>query len=258
LANNPGVTGQIEDRIHSLGHEIFVRANRLSQSLTHPIHWLDESIINFGLRDADLKTQLFRFVDVLPALRDSGEVARHLREYLLEATRRKPRYRWAAAQIPQDGWLGPLVAAAAGWQVRRMARRFIAAADLPQAVAAIARLRRKRLGFTLDVLGEAVVCESEADQYQRQYLELLQALPPALAKLDFDPQIDGPPDRPLPRTNVSVKLSSLFSQFDPIDPQGTAAAVAASPHPAGGAPIRRVYQPGHGAVGVQGPDAGDF
>ena len=32
-------------------------------------------------------------------------------------------------------------------------------------------------------------------------------------------------DGPIPRVNVSVKLSSLFSQFDPIDPAGTDAAV---------------------------------
>src|SRR5262249_2702084 len=30
---------------------------------------------------------------------------------------------------------------------------------------------------------------------------------------------------PLPRVNVSVKLSALYSQFDPIDPAGTARAV---------------------------------
>src|SRR5207237_6614654 len=32
---------------------------------------------------------------------------------------------------------------------------------------------------------------------------------------------------PLPRVNVSVKLSSLYSQFDPIDPEGTSRAVRA-------------------------------
>jgi len=240
LANNLGVTAELEDRIGSLGHEIFARANRLSPSLNNPIRRLDEWIMNLGLGNQQLKTQLFRFVDVLPALRDSQAVARHLREYLQEAMRQRQRmdsagplalwqraalWRRTVERIPDDGWLGPMVAAAAAWQVRRMARRFIAAGDPDEAVAAIIRLRRRRLGFTLDVLGEAVVCESEADQYQQQYLGLIEALPRALASLEFDPQIDGDASRPLPRANISVKLSSLFSQFDPIDPQGTSQAV---------------------------------
>ncbi len=37
--------------------------------------------------------------------------------------------------------------------------------------------------------------------------------------------IDRDEQGPLPRVNVSVKLSALFSQFDPIDPEGTSAAV---------------------------------
>jgi RHH-type proline utilization regulon transcriptional repressor/proline dehydrogenase/delta 1-pyrroline-5-carboxylate dehydrogenase len=221
----------LENKIRTLGHEIFARADRASGARNNPFHRLDDSLMNLGLRDQELKTQLFRFVDVLPALRDSGEISRHLREYLLEATHDRRSWRWAAKQIPGDGWLGPLVAAAAGWQVRRMARRFIAAADLPQAVAAIVRLRQKKLAFTLDLLGEAVVCESEAEQYQQQYLQLLQTLPAALARLPFDQQIDGDPDRPIPRANISLKLSSLFSQFDPIDPAGTTAAVAARLRP---------------------------
>jgi hypothetical protein len=35
------------------------------------------------------------------------------------------------------------------------------------------------------------------------------------------PEIDRDDSGPIPRVNVSVKLSALFSQFDPIDPEGT-------------------------------------
>ena len=37
----------------------------------------------------------------------------------------------------------------------------------------IARLRRNHLAFTIDLLGEAVISESEAQQYQRRYLGLV-------------------------------------------------------------------------------------
>src|SRR5262249_17957644 len=45
------------------------------------------------------------------------------------------------------------------------------------------------------------------------------------------PQIDRDPYGPLPRVNVSIKLSALYSQFDPIDPEGTSAAVRARLRP---------------------------
>src|SRR5437660_1641276 len=39
------------------------------------------------------------------------------------------------------------------------------------------------------------------------------------------PVLDGAPFGPLPRANVSLKLSSLYARFDPADAEGTAAAV---------------------------------
>src|SRR5205823_2255552 len=63
-------------------------------------------------------------------------------------------------------------------------------------------------------------------RYQRQYLTLIQGLAehartwPADELLDRDHR-----GRTVPRVNVSLKLSSLFSQFDPIDPAGTSEAV---------------------------------
>src|SRR5262249_33366792 len=44
-------------------------------------------------------------------------------------------------------------------------------------------------------------------------------------------RIDRDDDGPLPRVNVSVKLSALYSQFDPIDPEGTSHAVLARLRP---------------------------
>src|SRR6476660_10046841 len=40
------------------------------------------SLMEWAMRDEHFKTQLFRFVDVLPTLESSAEVARHLKEYL--------------------------------------------------------------------------------------------------------------------------------------------------------------------------------
>ena len=42
-------------------------------------------------------------------------------------------------------------------------------------------------------------------------------------------QIDLADGQPIPRVNVSVKLSSIYSQFDSIDPEGTKRIVKEGP-----------------------------
>src|SRR5205085_5808391 len=83
----------------------------------------------------------------------------------------------------------------------------------------------------IDLLGEATVTEAEAEQYQAQCLDLVDGL---AARVNAWPEvdlIDRDDAGPLPRVNVSIKLSSLYSQFDPIDPEGTSRAVRARLRP---------------------------
>jgi RHH-type proline utilization regulon transcriptional repressor/proline dehydrogenase/delta 1-pyrroline-5-carboxylate dehydrogenase len=221
----------LENRIHALGSEIFARV-REGSAVVSPSQWLNQSLMNLAMRDEAVKGQLFRFVDVLPGLKSAGQVAGHLREYLLPVADRLPvglrsALRLGAGNSLVDG----VIWGATGFGVHRMARGFIAATDLNQAVRAIAKLRAHRLAFTLDLLGEAVVSEAEAIDYQRQYLALVTDLPARIAQMPGVAMIDRDASGEIPRANISVKLSSLYSQFDPIDPAGTSAAVLARLRP---------------------------
>jgi RHH-type proline utilization regulon transcriptional repressor/proline dehydrogenase/delta 1-pyrroline-5-carboxylate dehydrogenase len=215
-----------ENRTREIGRDLFARARRLEKSAPSD-GWLDRTLMRVGMRDEQLKAQLFRFVDVLPVLDDPRRVNAHIREYLTPVRDRLPLMSGRALRlIPDDGWLGRRVAELAKSNARRMARRFIAASDLPGAVGAIKHLRDKSLAFTIDLLGEAVLSAVEAERYQGEYLRLVEGLSDAAAKWDEVGQIDlDDRGNAIPRVNVSVKLSSLFSQFDPIDPDGTSAAV---------------------------------
>jgi RHH-type proline utilization regulon transcriptional repressor/proline dehydrogenase/delta 1-pyrroline-5-carboxylate dehydrogenase len=106
-----------------------------------------------------------------------------------------------------------------------MARRFIAASDPVEAVAAAKALRARRMTFTIDLLGEAVLSASEAIAYQKNYLDLIEVLANDAEAWKEDPLLDRDHQGKIPKVNVSVKLSSLYSQFDPIDPEGTSRAV---------------------------------
>ncbi|HEV8606298.1 MAG TPA: L-glutamate gamma-semialdehyde dehydrogenase [Tepidisphaeraceae bacterium] len=216
---------RLEARTREIGRRIFARV-REERPGVGSAGWWDEKMMGVTMRDEGVKIQLFRFVDALPALRTPRQITRHLKEYFAQVEERLPAValpilRW----LPENGWVGRSVARAAQFNVRRLAKRFIAGSDLPQTLEAIAELRRRSLAFTIDLLGEAVLSESEAERYQGQYLHFLEGLTREANDWPENRLIDRDHGEPIPRVNVSIKLSSLYSQFDPIDPERASGAV---------------------------------
>ncbi len=215
----------LDERTKQYGREIFARLDRQGPVLFTRA-WVEDKLMGLGMHDPALKVQLFRFVDTLPYLKQPAEVARHLREYLNEAKDELPWWaRWGTKLIPNSGILGKGLAFASQRGAEQMARRFIAGSNVSEAVEAVRAMRHRRLAFTIDLLGEATLTEAEADHVQKQYLDLLHGLTAEVNHWPEEPLIDRDDRGPIPRVNVSVKLSALFSQFDPIDPEGTSRAV---------------------------------
>ncbi len=215
----------LETLTQRYGRDIFARLDGARPILLSPAWW-DERMMAAGTANESLKIQLFRFVDALPMLRSDPSITRHLGEYLRQAEAHLPPLaRLGVRWLPRDGWAGRLVAGLARRNVRRMARRFIAGSNVEEALQAVAAMRRQNLAFTIDLLGEAVLTEAEARQYQESYFDLIQGLTSEINRWPAIDQIDRDQHGPMPRVNLSLKLSSLYSQFDPIDPKGTGAAV---------------------------------
>jgi RHH-type proline utilization regulon transcriptional repressor/proline dehydrogenase/delta 1-pyrroline-5-carboxylate dehydrogenase len=210
----------VEKLTQSYGREIFARLGR-GTAIPFAPSWWDERLMEWSIGDEAIKLQLFRFVDVLPLLHSPEAIARHLREYFGEAREHLPGWlRLGLRWLPSRGFLGRMLAATAYHSAQRLARKFIAGSNLDEALAAIAQLRRRSLAFTIDRLGEATITEQEADQAQADYLELIRGLSRQVNTWKANALIDRDDHGPLPRVNVSVKLSALDSQFDPIDPEG--------------------------------------
>jgi RHH-type proline utilization regulon transcriptional repressor/proline dehydrogenase/delta 1-pyrroline-5-carboxylate dehydrogenase len=217
--------GEIEALTRAYGRDVFARLNRGGPPLFSPA-WLDDQLMGLSMADEAVKVQLFRFIDALPLLKTPESIARHLREYFAVIRHRLPGWmRFGLKLMPEHGVGGRVLAWSAHINARRLARKFIAGSNVAEALVAIEKLRRRNMGFTIDLLGEATITESEADHYQGQYLELISGLAREVNHWPAIDQIDRDHNGPIPRVNVSVKLSSLYSQFDPIDPEGTAAAV---------------------------------
>ncbi|HJZ89408.1 MAG TPA: L-glutamate gamma-semialdehyde dehydrogenase [Gemmataceae bacterium] len=215
----------LERRTIAYGREIFARVDRQGPQAFTPA-WVDQLLMDWTMSAEQLKVQLFRFIDALPRLHDPAAIAWHLREYLGEAGDAVPWWiRYGVRMLPSDGLGGRLLARAAKWNAEHLARRFIAGSNVEEAVRSVKRLRQKSLAFTVDLLGEATITEAEADAVQKQYLDLVAGLTREINELPEIPLIDRDHRGPIPRVNVSVKLSALYSQFDPIDPEGTSRVV---------------------------------
>ncbi|HEX8200585.1 MAG TPA: proline dehydrogenase family protein, partial [Isosphaeraceae bacterium] len=217
-------------RTREIGRELFARIGSGPSPLEGA--WWDDRLMALTLGDPRVKVQLFRFIDALPALKDPGSVRRHLREYLDEAGDLVPATLRAPLALIPAGRVGDrLLAGLAHAGTVRMARRFIAGSNPAEALRTVRGLRRRRLAFTADLLGEAVITESEADAYQATCLEMLRGLAAPLAAEPEIPQIDRDDRGAIPRVNLSLKLTSLTPRFDALHAEATAARVLARLRP---------------------------
>ncbi|PYI95465.1 MAG: L-glutamate gamma-semialdehyde dehydrogenase, partial [Verrucomicrobia bacterium] len=178
-----------------------------------------QRLMALSMRDERFKVQLFRFVDVLPSLRRSREIIEHLNEYF------------------SDDGFGPLVGTGVHlarivpwvsgpilrWNVSGMAHQFIAGKNPDDVIKTLRKRRSQKIGFTVDLLGEAVVSEADADEYAARYLDLLEKLAHE-TKNWTDPL--GKNSELFPVVNLSVKISALYSQINPADPEDAIAHLA--------------------------------
>src|SRR5918998_2374608 len=71
----------------ALEEELFSVGRRLADAMPvtrNPLKAFDEKAMDLASRDAELKAELFRFVDVVPACRNLDDLARHLTGFLRE------------------------------------------------------------------------------------------------------------------------------------------------------------------------------
>ena len=180
-------------------------------------------LMEWSMKDPAFKTQLFRFVDVLPSLESSGEIVRHLQEYLGDqAVALHPALKTglAAAALAPALVAGPVKA-----QITDLARQFVAGETPADLVRQLLRNARAGLATTIDLLGETVVCAAEADAFLQRNLDVLDTVAAALARDPAPAASDLGPGGPLPRLNLSVKISALTPDLHPADPENGIAAL---------------------------------
>ncbi len=218
-----------EERTQAIARQL-LSTTRESRSflaqMRDQMRW-DDKVLGWAMSNPHLRVQLFRLIDCLPALHSKAEIARHLQEYLGQADVELPAALKGMLNFASpDSMPGQIAATTVSTAVEALAHKYIAGENITQVIKTIERLRKDRLAFTVDLLGEAVITEAEAQSYLDRYLELMAQLTEVANRWPTVEQIDSSTGLPadadlLPRVQVSVKLTAFYSQFDPLDEKGS-------------------------------------
>src|SRR5438067_725800 len=204
--------GALQTEIERRGERIFDLVDQHPESLFSKAGFY-QRMMALSMRDEHFKVQLFRFVDVLASLHRGTDIVQHLDEYFAGMRNGyAPLIRTGVRAARIVPWVsGQLLR----WNVSGMARQFIAGRNPKDVMKMLRKRRSQGIGFTVDLLGEAVVSEPEANEYASRCLELLEHLGRETRGWT-DPL--GKNTELFPVVNLSVKISALYSQMNPADP----------------------------------------
>src|SRR5882762_7990769 len=210
----------LQAEVERRGERIFELVDQHPESLFSKAGFY-QRMMALSMRDEHFKVQLFRFVDVLASLHRGSDIVQHLDEYFADMRNGyAPLIRTGVRAAKIVPWVsGQLLR----WNVSGMARQFIAGRNPKDVMKTLRKRRAQGIGFTVDLLGEAVVSEQEANEYAMRCLELLEHLSrecrgwsdPLRKNADLFPVV-----------NLSVKISALYSQMNPADPADAIAHLA--------------------------------
>jgi proline dehydrogenase len=193
-------------------------ANPFPSAARHPIRALDARALELASSDRELRAALFRFVDVVPACRSLDDLARHLTGLLEELPDAPPPIAAAVRISHSKAGRAALGAAAAGG-VKHMAHRFIVGETPSAALGVLRQLWERGVASSVDLLGEATVTEAEADRYADRCAQALEQLALAARGWPQRPILEIDRSGPVPRANVSVKVSALTPLLRPDAPE---------------------------------------
>jgi len=236
------VGSEIESRIRKTGYCLRDLMEQEPVSILSRQYWVDK-LFEWCMHNEVFKVQMLRFIDVFPLLSDPDAVITHIQQYFSDPALNFPSaVNWGIKYVAPSWMTSRIIAGAIGRNIGKVARHFIAGISPEDSLPVIEQLRSKEMAFSIDLLGEAVVSEIEADEYLERYLRLFDFLDAAQPEWVPFPASSGPGaqgDRrnvasgpeagyrqgmaatPVKldwghscRVNVSLKTSAMYSQMN--------------------------------------------
>ena len=219
---------ELERRATEIGSELLKMAREHKTGVFSAKFWNDQ-LMDWSMKDPAFKVQLFRFIDVFPMLNTPALVHDYLTDYLSQPGVTLPP--GMDLGLKAGGLAKGIMAKTISNRITAMAQNFMAGVDAASALPTLKKQWSDGVAFSVDLLGEACVCDEVALSYQKRYLELVETLPGVVAQWPANPLLENDHLGPIPRTNVSIKISSLCARTDPIDFEGSLQALAETLRP---------------------------
>ncbi len=198
---------ELGGRLAHLGTGVKAKAYEMSR--------LTELLMSWAMRRPRFQAQLFRLVDVFPAMTDDAETGRHLEEYFEAESSPLPVV--VATRLANRAPMGKKMAARlTRREVARMAEQFIVGSDPEEVAKQLGAMWLGGTAATIDLLGEHTYSHQEADVYAARLQELVSALLDKAPIWAEQPVLEQDDLGRLPRVAVSIKPSALAPDFHPL------------------------------------------
>ncbi len=208
----------LESDAFRIGSGLWDKLSQQRRTSARPGSWR-QGLMEWVMADPAFKVQMFRLVDVFPTLKDPELAHRVLTDYLTQPGVHPPTA--IGYGVRAGGLAKRALLKAVGSQIEAMARSFIAGRDAASALPRLGEWWEAGMGFSLDLLGETCVSDAEAEAYQHRYLDLADRLPQATAAWPDAPGLMKDHLGPIPRCNVSIKVSALSARINEADFDGS-------------------------------------
>ncbi|NQY80959.1 MAG: bifunctional proline dehydrogenase/L-glutamate gamma-semialdehyde dehydrogenase [Candidatus Caenarcaniphilales bacterium] len=182
----------VQDFVYSKAKELLDHQVKKSKEF-RPLdtNWWNQQILNLTAKLPTLQKQLFKYVDLYPTLANNKARRKFLSEYFLEKSIFGAEILDSLKEVP---FISSSISSLTEFGIKTMSYNFIVDKNPEVLDKKLAELKELGLTCTLDILGELVVSEKEADQYFDAYLDVIKS------KLE---------------AQISVKLSSLYAHLKP-------------------------------------------
>lgn len=223
-ANKVKLDRTYESKTQSIALEL-IKSTREKSNIFNRVReqmrW-DDKVLDWTMANPGLRVQMFRFIDAIPALQSKAEIANHFQQYMsAEAVELPSALKGILNFSDPDSFPAQTAATTITKAVETLAHKYIAGENIAEVIKTIERLRKSGMTYTIDLLGEAVITEVEAEEYLQRYLDLIEQLTKQAQGWKRQEGIDLAEGTELPQVQVSVKLTAFYSQFDPLNPVGS-------------------------------------
>ncbi|MEI7013860.1 proline dehydrogenase family protein [Leptospira licerasiae] len=205
-------SSDLQDTILEKGKELFRLSDSFEDGFFSAYRLFSKSLLFLENRPL-LKLQAFRFADLFPSLGSLSSISRYIKIYFVETRTELPKWILFLLSLFLSNRLSSIfIASCAKIGIRLTAKFFILGRTYGSDRKKIIDRYKNGICSTIDILGEAVLSEKEAERYISEYLLLLEEVSKDKELSEIrSSQFPGEPTG-----NVSVKCSSLYSQLDPL------------------------------------------